>query len=161
RRRHGRRWRIRTRRIRRDRRIRRRRRVRPEGALTAMRRLPRRLATGGAVAALAVVMIAVFASPARAHDERPSVPVSGNGHVPEYRTSGPTELVCKTDAADFARRLGGYPDALKARNEQLFAQCQKDGFRDLQAAVDAVHTAGVRILMLPGVYQELPSFAPP
>src|SRR5262249_34179942 len=121
-----------------------------------MRTTVRRLLTGGGVAALAAIMITVGASPAQAHDERPSVPVSGNGTVPTYRTGGPTELVCKTDPTDFANRIATYPDALKARNEQLFAQCQKDGFRDLQAAVDAVHTAGVRILVLPGVYQELP-----
>src|SRR5262249_10133828 len=80
--------------------------------------------------------------------------------LPTYRTTGPTLLVCKTDAADFAARISSFDPVLKAENQALFGQCQQEGFRDLQAAVNAVQTPGVIIKVLPGIYQELPSLAP-
>ena len=98
---------------------------------------------------------------ANAHEERPPIMPDGSGHVPTYRTTGPTLLVCKTDAADFAARIASFDPALKAENEALFGQCQVQGFRDLQAAVNAVQTPGVTIKVLPGLYQELPSLPGP
>ena len=98
---------------------------------------------------------------ANAHEERPPIMPDGTGHVPTYRTTGPTLLVCKTDAADFAARIASFDPALKAENEALFGQCQVQGFRDLQAAVNAVQTPGVTIKVLPGLYQELPSLPGP
>jgi hypothetical protein len=123
-----------------------------------MRRL---LSTAFAAAVLAGLTLALGGTAAYAHDERPTVPVSGDGHVPSYRTDGPALLVCKTDAADFAKRIIGFAPSIKTQNETLFAQCQKDGFRDLQAAVDAAPATGARIMMLPGLYQELPSMVAP
>lgn len=111
-----------------------------------------------AVAATGLVI--AMAQPAAAHDERPTRTLSGEGHQPAYRIFGPTLLVCKTDKADFDRRITAFPADLRATNQRLWAACQKDGYRDLQAAVDAVTQPGVTIKMLPGVYQELPSLAP-
>src|SRR5437899_12420791 len=98
---------------------------------------------------------------ANAHEERPPIMPDGSGHVPTYRTTGPTLLVCKTDAADFAARIAPFDPALKAENEALFEQCQVQGFRDLQAAVNDEQPPGVTIKVLPGPYQELPSLPRP
>src|ERR1043165_8737834 len=114
----------------------------------------RRTLLAGALAALGILPTG---GTAYAHDERPVAPVSGNGHIPTYRTTGPTRLVCKTDHAAFEGIIAGYPADLKATNEALWTECQRKGYRDLQTAVDSVTTAGVNIKVLPGVYQELPS----
>src|SRR5439155_292500 len=107
------------------------------------------------------VLLVLMRGMANAHEERPPIMPDGSGHVPTYRTTGPTLLVCKTDAADFAARIASFDPALKAENEALFGQCQVQGFRDLQAAVNAVQTPGVTIKVLPGLYQELPSLPGP
>src|SRR5262249_28885348 len=80
-----------------------------------------------------VVLLVLTHGIAKAHDERPPIMPDGTGHVPTYRTTGPTLLVCKTDAADFAARIASFDPALKAENQTLFEQCQQEGFRDLQA----------------------------
>ena len=113
------------------------------------------------VLALAAVA-ALLPLAAGAHDERPAHFPPGTGHVPEYRAGGPTTLtVCGEDRADFATRVASFPDALRRRNQALFEECQGGGYRELQKAVDAVRQPGVRILVLPGVYREPSSLAPP
>jgi Right handed beta helix region len=109
---------------------------------------------GGALAALG-------ASPASAHQERDAVAPDGSGSVPEYRTEGPTLLVCKTDAADFATRIADFDAELLAANQALWDQCQQTGFRDLQEAVSKVTSPGTIIKILPGLYLEEPSLAAP
>lgn len=113
--------------------------------------------------ALAVVVLGVLGSApgAQAHEERETRELDGSGSVPVYRTSGPTLLVCKTDKADFDARISKFPDALKVANQEMWNQCQAEGFRHLQAAVDAVKLPGTTIKILPGIYQEEPSLAPP
>lgn len=106
-------------------------------------------------------LLALMRGIANAHDERPAIMPGGNGQVPTHRTTGPILLVCKTDAADFAVRIASFDPVLKAENLVLFGQWQVLGFRDLQAAVNAVQKPGVTIKVLPGLYQELPSLAPP
>ncbi|WP_214326821.1 right-handed parallel beta-helix repeat-containing protein [Nonomuraea sediminis] len=101
------------------------------------------------------------ATAALAHDERPVTLPDGSGSVPVYRTAEPDLLVCKTDKADFDRRIATFPDDLRRRNADLFAKCRRDGFRNLQEAVDRVDRPGMTIAMLPGLYQEEPSQAPP
>jgi hypothetical protein len=119
------------------------------------------IATVLATVLTAIVATMLTATPAFAHEERPAVEPDGSGHVPAYRaTSSQTLLVCKTDKADFEQRIAGFFPDLKARNETLFGQCVANGFRDIQAAVDAAHD-GADILVLPGVYQEEPSLAAP
>ncbi len=106
------------------------------------------------------VLVVGASGPAAAHDERPTRELDGSGSVPAYRETDDALLVCKTDRADFAERIAAFPSDLKAENLRLFRECQDDGYRDLQAAVDAVTGAGQTIKMLPGLYQELPSLEP-
>lgn len=112
---------------------------------------------------LAIVAFSVFgtAGLAAAHDERETKPPDGTGSVPVYRTTGPTLLVCKTDKADFDDRIADFPAELKAENERLWQECQATGYRHLQQAVDAAKLPGTNIKILPGVYYEEPSLAPP
>lgn len=117
----------------------------------------RRITLGGAALVLGLLFLA---SPAAAHDERPTRTLDGSGSVPTYRTDGPTLLVCKTDKADFDKRIAGFPAEVKSANEALWTQCQKTGYRHLQSAVDAVTLPGTDIKMLPGLYLEEPSLAP-
>ncbi|MEV4415539.1 hypothetical protein [Catellatospora sp. NPDC049609] len=113
------------------------------------------------IVAVAVIAVLGPATAASAHEERPTRELDGTGSVPVYRTAGPTLLVCKSDQADFATRVAGFPAELKAANEQLWQQCQQDGYRHIQQAVDAAHLPGTIIKILPGVYLEEPSLAPP
>jgi len=121
-----------------------------------MPRLPRIIG-----AAVLLTLVLAPAAPAAAHDERTPRYPDGSGRVPAYRTDGPQLLVCKSDRADFARRVAAFPPDLKARNLALYAECQRSGYRHLQAAVDAARLPGTRILVLPGVYFEEPSLAAP
>ncbi len=119
-----------------------------------------RLALALALVAPLLAVATGLSAPAWAHDERPTRELDGTGSVPAYRSNGAALLVCKTDRADFEQRIASFPASLKAENERLFDQCQGDGYRDLQAAVDAVTEPDATIKMLPGVYQELPSLEP-
>ncbi|MFI8326032.1 right-handed parallel beta-helix repeat-containing protein [Streptomyces sp. NPDC085529] len=111
---------------------------------------------------LAVLAAALLTAPgAQAHEERPVTFPDGTGSVPERRTGEPDLLVCKTDRADFDRRIAAFPAALKARNLELFARCGRSGFRHLQQAVDAVDRPGMTIAILPGLYEEEPSLPAP
>jgi hypothetical protein len=67
--------------------------------------------------------------------------------VPEYRTSGPSRVVCTRASA---RTISHYTGALRARNEALLPQCR---YHEIQAAVNAARNRD-RILILPGVYRE-------
>ena len=117
-----------------------------------------------AIAVAAALMLAgpVLAAPtALAHEERPVTPPDGSGSVPVHRTGEPDLLVCKTDRADFERRIAGFPAALRATNQALFDRCQGEGVRHLQEAVDRVDRPGMSIAILPGLYLEEPSLAEP
>ncbi|GIG68718.1 right-handed parallel beta-helix repeat-containing protein [Phytomonospora endophytica] len=118
---------------------------------------PRGVVLAFALGAALLTTLAVPPAPASAHEERPITFPDGTGSVPVHRTDGPYLTVCKDDDADFAARVAAFPAELKARNESLYAECKTSGHRDVQAAVDAVRTPGMRILILPGVYEELPS----
>ncbi|MEU6163874.1 right-handed parallel beta-helix repeat-containing protein [Streptomyces tanashiensis] len=118
------------------------------------------------VSVLSVVLVALaaalFTAPgAQAHEERPVTFPDGSGSVPKLRTGEPDLLVCKTDRADFERRISGFPAGLKARNLALFERCVRGGHRHLQQAVDAVDRPGLTIAVLPGLYEEEPSLPPP
>ncbi|MDX3111480.1 hypothetical protein PW035_62515, partial [Nonomuraea angiospora] len=92
-----------------------------------------------------------------AHEERPVTLPDGTGTVPVLRSGEPDLLVCKTDKADFERRIAKFPEELKARNLDLFTKCQQKGVRHLQEAVDRVDRPGMTIAILPGLYREEPS----
>jgi len=111
--------------------------------------------------AAALLGVLLIPGVAAAHDEREPVYPDGTGSVPTYRTDGPRLLVCKTDRADFDRRIAGFPAALRETNVALWTQCQSNGYRHLQEAVNAVRLPGTNISVLPGVYQEEPSLAEP
>lgn len=108
----------------------------------------------------AAVLVTLLLVPgaAAAHDERPVRFPSGLGSVPVYRTSGPTLVVCRPDSLARAAR---YPRALRQVNQHLFVECRQAGFSHIQDAINAVVEPGTRILILPGVYEEAPSLAPP
>ncbi|MHC0430534.1 right-handed parallel beta-helix repeat-containing protein [Streptomyces sp. O3] len=107
--------------------------------------------------ALAVVLTVTAVGAAAAHEERPVDFPDGSGSVPEYRGGEPDLLVCKTDRDVFERRISGFPEQLRERNRKLFARCLDEGYRHLQAAVDAVDRPGMNIAILPGRYEEEPS----
>src|SRR5205823_5576574 len=100
-----------------------------------------------AAAALALWPVVAFS-----HYERPTQFPDGTGHVPVYRTSGSHLVVCKTDDADFAKRIAAFPTALQDYNRQLYLECLQSGYRDLQPAVDHVSGPGTTILVLPGIF---------
>ncbi|MDJ0385379.1 right-handed parallel beta-helix repeat-containing protein [Streptomyces sp. G-G2] len=110
-----------------------------------------------------LTLLALFAAApaAQAHEERPITLPDGSGSVPEYRTGEPDLLVCKTGRPDFERRTAGFPEPLKLRNLALYDRCEKNGFRNLQEAVDAVDRPGMNIAILPGLYEEEPSLPKP
>ncbi|MFF9504301.1 right-handed parallel beta-helix repeat-containing protein [Streptomyces sp. NPDC014656] len=111
---------------------------------------------------LAVLAAALLTAPgAQAHEERPVTFPDGSGSVPRHRAGEPDLLVCKTDRADFERRIAAFPAGLKARNQELFARCVRSGHRHLQQAVDAVDRPGMNIAILPGLYEEEPSLPAP
>ncbi|MFJ9579952.1 right-handed parallel beta-helix repeat-containing protein [Streptomyces sp. NPDC101191] len=111
---------------------------------------------------LAALAAALFTAPAaQAHEERPVTFPDGTGSVPVLRTGEPDLLVCKSDRGDFARRIAGFPADLKARNLALYERCQRQGYRHLQQAVDAVNKPGTTIAILPGLYEEEPSLPAP
>ncbi|MFI8292591.1 right-handed parallel beta-helix repeat-containing protein [Streptomyces sp. NPDC085614] len=121
----------------------------------------RRLLVALSVVLAALAAALVTAPGALAHEERPVTFPDGSGSVPVLRTGEPDLLVCKTDRADFARRTAGFPADLRARNQVLFERCARTGYRHLQQAVDAVDRPGMTIAVLPGLYEEEPSLAPP
>ncbi|GAB3153055.1 hypothetical protein GCM10027290_45260 [Micromonospora sonneratiae] len=120
------------------------------------------MATSTRIIGTAVLLLLVLApsAPASAHAERDPVYPDGTGSVPTYRTDGPRLLVCKDDPADFATRIAGFPTEVRTRNQELFAECRRSGYRHIQTAVNAVRLPGTRILVLPGTYREEPSLAP-
>jgi hypothetical protein len=92
----------------------------------------------------AIVLIALPGN-AFAHDEREATAPNHGGRVPQYSTSGPALLVCQTDRADFDARVAAFPADLRATNVDLWTRCQTSGYRDVQAAVDAVTGSGARV----------------
>lgn len=111
------------------------------------------------LAVLLAALAALWPLAAGAHYERKASFPDGTGSVPVYRAAGPHLVVCKDDAVDFEKRVASFPDSLRERNRTLYAECLRSGFRDLQAAVDAVTASGMAILVLPGTYLEEPSLA--
>jgi hypothetical protein len=109
-----------------------------------------------AVAAVAVLVVAV---PASAHQERESQFPAGVGRTPAYRPfaeATPRIVVCKPDSGNRVASIA--EPAARAFNERLLDECR---FEHIQAAVDAVEARGTNIYVLPGLYREEPSQAPP
>jgi hypothetical protein len=101
---------------------------------------------------LAAVLAAALPAAASAHPERQVFfPDGSTGQVPEYRTSGPSLVVCKPDSGQRIRDQ--FEGDLEA---ERLSQLDRCAYSDVQAAVDAAHS-GDRILIMPGVYHEEPS----
>ncbi|MFD3516560.1 right-handed parallel beta-helix repeat-containing protein [Streptomyces sp. NPDC058657] len=113
------------------------------------------------VGLLALALALLAAPAAHAHEERPVAFPDGSGSVPVLRGGEPDLIVCKTDRADFERRIAAFPQPLKTRNRALFTRCAASGYRHLQQAVDAVNRPGMNIAVLPGLYEEEPSLPAP
>jgi hypothetical protein len=123
--------------------------------------LKRRAPLVGAAVAAACALVLGLPVAASAHDEREATAPSHEGTVPVYRNTGAALLVCKADKADFDQRIAAFPNELRTINLTLWTQCQRNGYRHLQAAVNAVKQPGAIIKILPGVYLEEPSLAEP
>jgi hypothetical protein len=125
-----------------------------------MGRLIRVLAPIG-IAAAGIALALSVPTPAAGHDERQPTGVTGTGSVPGYRATGAALLVCGTDLADFSNRVAAFPADLKTADTALWNQCQKSGYRTIQAAVAAAGQPNMIIKILPGLYLEPPSVTPP
>jgi len=105
------------------------------------------------VVCVALIAVVLPATLSYGHPERPTTfPDPGFGQVPAFRTHGPSLVVCKR--RESARRLHREfrGSALRSRLA-LLRRCR---FADIQAAVNHAKS-NTRILIMPGVYQELPS----
>jgi hypothetical protein len=108
------------------------------------------------VVAAAVLAAVVAGALAGAHPERPTVfPDRHVGGVPAYRTSGPSNVVCKADSRARIKRIFKSRKRLRDKRLKMLKRCR---FHDIQAAINAAKS-GYRILIMPGVYQEQPSRA--
>jgi Right handed beta helix region len=112
----------------------------------------RAVAVGLALAAFALVLPAG----ALGHSERATqFPDPNQGAFPAFHASdAPSIVVCRKDTN---QRIADYEGALRQRNQRLLRRCR---FANIQRAVN-VATNGTTILVMPGVYKELPSLGPP
>ena len=113
---------------------------------------------------LLCALVVSLATPvaASAHPERPTAFPVVNGvppttEVPTYRSSGPSVVVCKPDSASrLKKEFKSDKRVLKSRMKTL-KRCK---FADIQAAINQAKS-GYRVLIMPGVYDEMPSRAVP
>src|SRR3954447_7474588 len=104
----------------------------------------------GTVAALAIALLAPAL--AGAHPERLTAftwPVTGK--VPAYRTSGPSNVVCKPSSRKLLRKE--FKGAALRKHLKILDRC---AFGDIQAAINKAKS-GYRIQIMHGVYKEEPS----
>ena len=108
---------------------------------------------------LAVIALGLLV-PARAgaHPERTTVfSWPALGQVPTYRTSGPSNVVCRPESKGLLQEEFKSDPTLLAQRLATLRQCR---FGAIQAAIDQA-ASGYRILIMPGTYQEQPSRAVP
>jgi hypothetical protein len=112
------------------------------------------------VCLVAVLVLCALVPNALAHPERATFyPDASKGSVPKYRTGGPARVVCKRDSRARINRIYKGSKLRKLRGKTL-RQMRECKYHDIQAAVNAARN-GDRILIMPGVYRELPSRAKP
>src|SRR6185295_16806652 len=116
-----------------------------EGELTVSRRALRSvLAVGVLVAAVMSLIAVAIPAGAGAHAERATFfPDPNVGDFPQYRTTGPSWVVCKPDTR---QRIQNMSADVRRYNEELLARCN---FKSIQRAVNRARN-GDRILVLPG-----------
>jgi hypothetical protein len=125
---------------------------------------------GRAVVLLALGCALLLPAVALGHAERPAYYPNWDkenqrflepvGEVPQYRTRGPSRVVCAGGRAATAKRIkrifkgnSRKMRRLRAKRLEINQRCR---YRTIQAAVDAAKN-GDRILIMPGVYREEPS----
>src|SRR5687767_9287481 len=120
-----------------------------EGELTVSRQALRGAWAVGFLAAGLVVLIGLaMPAGAGAHAERATFfPDPNLGEFPEYRTDGPTLVVCRPNTRHRIQVMAG---DRRRENEELLSSCT---FNSIQAAVNRAAN-GYRILVMPGVYHE-------
>ena len=98
----------------------------------------------------------MFPAGAGAHAERQAFfPDPNLGDFPQYRTEGPTKVVCRKESR---REILNIEDhAVRRANQKLLAKCR---FQSIQMAIN-YSTNGTRILVLPGEYKEVRWTGPP
>jgi hypothetical protein len=106
------------------------------------------------LALLALLACAVLAPAAQAHPERTTAfPFPAHGHVPKYRTRGPSLVVCKPVSRRLLKREFRHDPRTLRRRLATYKHCR---FGNIQSAINRAHS-GFRILIMPGVYRETPS----
>jgi hypothetical protein len=91
---------------------------------------------------------------AQAHPERTTAfPYPAKGHVPKYRTAGPSLVVCKPVSKKLLRRMYRHDHKTLVRRMRTYKRCR---FGNIQTAINHAKS-GYRILIMPGVYRETPS----
>lgn len=111
-----------------------------------------RTALAGAVAALLVA--ALIPQLAASHPERTTAfPWPATGHVPAYRSTGPSNVVCTSQSRKLLRREFRHSKRILKRRLATLKRCR---YRTIQAAIDHAKS-GYRILIMPGTYTEQPS----
>lgn len=112
-----------------------------------------------ALTVLFLVCLGVLPATAVGHPERPTSFPSIDGKppvvtgVPTYRSSGPSVVVCKPQSKALLRKMfKSERRVLKSRLKTL-KRCR---FSDIQPAVNAAKS-GFRVLIMPGVYEEMDS----
>lgn len=105
---------------------------------------------------IALLLVLLVPATAAAHPERLTAftfPVKGK--VPVYRTSGPSNVVCKANSGKLLRKTFAAKKHRKVLRTRL-ATLKRCRFHDIQAAINKAKS-GHRILIMPGVYKENPS----
>ncbi|HKF79989.1 MAG TPA: hypothetical protein VKB17_04115 [Thermoleophilaceae bacterium] len=104
--------------------------------------------------AAAVAMVLAVSVTVNAHPERTTVfPSLKKGAVPKLRHHGASRVVCKRDSRRRLRRIyRHHPRSLRKRL-RILRRCR---YRNIQTAINHARS-GFRILIMPGVYKELPS----
>ncbi|MDX6640910.1 MAG: hypothetical protein QOF12_1921 [Solirubrobacteraceae bacterium] len=106
----------------------------------------------GLVAALLLCLLIPAA--ALAHPERiTSFTWPVHGQVPVYRTTGPSNVVCKANSGALLRKEFAGNKKLLSQRLTLLKRCR---YSNIQAAIDHAKS-GYRIEILPGKYLEQPS----
>jgi hypothetical protein len=112
----------------------------------------RKLLLSGALAASAVLMLLPVV--ADSHPERTTTfAFPATGKVPEYRSKGPSNVVCKPESKRLLKQMFKSDKRLLKRRLATLKRCR---YHDIQAAIDKA-SSGYRILIMPGTYTEQPS----
>jgi hypothetical protein len=102
-----------------------------------------------AAAVLAVALLTPAA--AQAHPERTTAfAFPAQGKVPVYRTTGPSNVVCKKASRKLLKQQFKHRRSTLKKRLKTLSRCR---FHDIQPAIDKAKS-GYRILIMPGVYKE-------